>query len=105
MRLDVYVNYRGNCEEAFRFYERHLGGRITGIVRHREQPNPSLAADWQDKVIHARIEITLREPLRDAARCVRHVLDASPSTGIHVIGSGAVRRPPPGEHSCHSWFC
>ena len=27
MRLDVYVNYRGACEEAFRFYERHLGGR------------------------------------------------------------------------------
>ena len=33
MRLDVYVNYRGTCEEAFRFYEEHLGGTITGIVR------------------------------------------------------------------------
>jgi PhnB protein len=45
MRLDVYVNYRGTCEQAFRFYEQHPGGRITGIVRHGEQPNPSLAAD------------------------------------------------------------
>jgi PhnB protein len=57
MRLDIYVNYRGNCEQAFRFYEQHLGGRITEIVRHREQPNPSLAADWQEKVLHGRIEI------------------------------------------------
>ena len=57
MRLDIYVNYRGNCEQAFRFYEQHLGGRITGIVRHRERPNPSLAADWHEKVLHARIEI------------------------------------------------
>lgn len=57
MRLDVYVNYRGTCEQAFRFYEQHLGGRITGIVRHGEQPNPALAADWKDKVLHARIEI------------------------------------------------
>ena len=57
MRLDVYVNYRGNCEQAFRFYEQHLGGRITGIVRHRDQPNPRLKADWQEKVLHARIEI------------------------------------------------
>ena len=57
MRLDIYVNYRGNCEQAFRFYEQHLGGRITGIVRHREQPNPRLTADWQEKVLHARIEI------------------------------------------------
>ena len=57
MRLDIYVNYRGNCEQAFRFYEQHLGGRITGMVRHGEQPNPSIPADWQDKVLHARIEI------------------------------------------------
>lgn len=57
MRLDIYVNFRGSCEEAFRFYERELAGRITGLVRHREQPNPSLSPDWGDKVLHARIEI------------------------------------------------
>ena len=57
MRLDVYVNYHGDCEQAFRFYEQHLGGRITGIVRHGQQPNPHVPADWKDKVLHARIEI------------------------------------------------
>lgn len=57
MRLDVYVNYRGNCEEAFRFYEQHLAGKITGITLHREQPNPALPAAWMEKVLHARIEI------------------------------------------------
>jgi PhnB protein len=57
MRLDVYVNYRGVCEEAFGFYARHLGGRITGLVRHGEQPNPASPAEWKDKVLHARIEI------------------------------------------------
>ena len=57
MRLDIYLNYRGTCEEAFRFYEQHLGGRITGIVRHAEQPNPNIPSDWKDKVLHARIEI------------------------------------------------
>ena len=57
MQLDVYVNYHGTCEEAFRFYEQHLGGRITGIVRHGQQPNPNVTADWHEKVLHARIEI------------------------------------------------
>lgn len=57
MQLDVYLNYRGNCEPAFRFYEQHLGGKITGLVRHGEQPNPSIPADWKEKVLHARIEI------------------------------------------------
>src|SRR5688500_19362914 len=57
MKLDVYLNYRGNCEQAFRFYEQHLGGRITGMVRHGEQPNPGVAAEWKENILHARIEI------------------------------------------------
>ena len=57
MKLDIYVNYRGNCEQAFRFYEQQLGGRITGMVRHGEQPNPGIPADWKEKVLHARMEI------------------------------------------------
>ena len=57
MQLDIYVNYRGTCEEAFRFYEQQLGGRTTRLVRHGEQPSPNIPADWKDKVLHARIEI------------------------------------------------
>jgi PhnB protein len=57
MRLDIYVNYRGTCEEAFRYYEQHLGGRLDGLVRHNEQPNPGLPADWGEKIVHGRIEI------------------------------------------------
>jgi PhnB protein len=57
MRLDTYVNYRGTCEEAFRYYEQHLAGKITEISRHAEQPNPAIPADWQQKILHARIRI------------------------------------------------
>lgn len=57
MKLDVYVNYRGTCEQAFRFYEQQLGGTITGMVRHGEQPNPRTPADWKEKILHARIEV------------------------------------------------
>jgi PhnB protein len=59
MRLDVYVNYRGTCEEAFRFYEQQLGGAIIEIARHKDQPqpNPNIPADWKEKVLHAQIRI------------------------------------------------
>ena len=58
MRLDIYLNYAGNCEEAFRFYEDQLGGRMTGLTRHGEQPDSSkLPADWPGKVLHARLEL------------------------------------------------
>jgi PhnB protein len=58
MQLDIYLNYAGNCEEAFRFYEDQVGGRITSIARHGEQPGSSdLPAEWTGKILHARIEI------------------------------------------------
>jgi PhnB protein len=57
MKLDIYVNYRGTCEDAFHFYEQHLGGKITRLVRHSEQPSPNIPAEWKNKVLHAQIEI------------------------------------------------
>jgi PhnB protein len=57
MRLDIYVNYRGTCEEAFRFYEQRLGGKITLLARHRDQPGSGVPPDWRDKILHARIQI------------------------------------------------
>ena len=57
MKLDIYLNYPGNCEQAFRFYEQHLGGRITMLSRHAEAPQSAVPSDWKNKVLHARIEI------------------------------------------------
>lgn len=58
MDLAVYVNYPGNCEEAFRFYERHLGAKLDAAIRrHGDMPNPNIPADWGQKVVHARLEI------------------------------------------------
>jgi PhnB protein len=58
MKLDIYLNYPGNCEQAFRFYEQHLGGRITSMARHGEVPNQgNLPANWEKAILHARIEI------------------------------------------------
>lgn len=39
MKLHTYLNYGGNCEQAFRFYERHLGGHITMMMTRAEVPD------------------------------------------------------------------
>jgi PhnB protein len=58
VKLYTYLNYGGNCAQAFRFYEEHLGGHITMMTRHGEQPNPvGVPAEWKDAVLHARIEL------------------------------------------------
>lgn len=58
MRLHTYLNYGGNCADAFRFYEQHLGGRITMMMKHGEAPGPSqVPPEWRDAVLHARMTI------------------------------------------------
>lgn len=58
MKLNAYLNFGGNCAEAFRFYEKHLGGKIGMMMTHEQAPQPSkLGPDWKHKVLHARITI------------------------------------------------
>ena len=57
MQLHTYLNYGGNCEEAFKFYEEHLGGTITMLMRHGEQPGGQSAPGWAGKVLHARMKL------------------------------------------------
>jgi PhnB protein len=58
MKLLTYLNYGGNCKEAFLFYEKHLGGKITMMMTHGEMPDPSsVLPEWKDKILHARIEL------------------------------------------------
>jgi PhnB protein len=58
MRLTTYLNYAGNCAEAFHFYEEHLGGKIVMIMTHGQMPNPgNVDPDWKDKVLHASINL------------------------------------------------
>ena len=58
MRLNTYLNYGGNCAEAFRFYEEHLGARIGMMMRHGEMPDPSkVQPEMKDSILHAQITI------------------------------------------------
>ena len=55
MKLYTHLNFGGNCAEAFRFYEAHLGGRITMMMRQAEMPGgPQGDAE---AVAHARLEL------------------------------------------------
>lgn len=58
MKLNTYVNYKGNCREAFEFYEKHLGGKITMISTFSDMPDKSnIPPKWENKILHAQIEI------------------------------------------------
>jgi PhnB protein len=58
MKLLTYVNYGGNCRQAFEFYAEHLGGTITMMMKHGDGPDAArLPAERHDSVLHARMEL------------------------------------------------
>ena len=58
MKMHTYVNFAGNCAEAFRFYEKHLGGTIGMMMTHGQAPDQSnVNPEWKDAVLHARVSL------------------------------------------------
>ena len=58
MKLYTYLNYGGNCRQAFEFYAEHLGGRIEMLMTHGEMPGPSqVPPERRNDVLHARMAI------------------------------------------------
>jgi PhnB protein len=55
MKLYPQLNFGGNCQEAFRFYEKHLGGKITMMMTQSQAPNAPKGAS--NAIIHARMNI------------------------------------------------
>ncbi len=58
MEVNPYLNFNGNCEEAFKFYEKHLGGKIETIHTFAGSPMESqLPPEWRNKVMHIRMKV------------------------------------------------
>src|SRR5215472_6716775 len=52
MKMNTYVNFRGNCTEAFRYYEKHLGAKIGMMMTHGQVPDQTgVNPDWKDAVL------------------------------------------------------
>lgn len=58
MKLYTQLNFGGNCAEAFRFYEKHLGGRITMMMKQSEAPEAPGASEGDgEAIVHARMDL------------------------------------------------
>jgi len=58
MEINPYLSFRGDCEAAFRFYERCLGGELGPIFHYGGTPLArDVPADWSDKVMHGSLRL------------------------------------------------
>lgn len=58
MQLHTYLNFNGQCEEAFRFYASTLGGEVQVLMTHADSPMAKdTAPEWLGKILHGRVLI------------------------------------------------
>ena len=55
--LDPYLNFNGDCAEAFRFYAELLGGEIGMMSTYGDIPGEEQPAELKDRVMHVRMTV------------------------------------------------
>jgi PhnB protein len=78
MTLNTYINFNGTCEEALRYYEKHLGAKTQGLMKWSQMPDAdkNTPPGMADKVLHVRFaladtflmaaDVPNAEPMRSA---------------------------------------
>lgn len=60
--VNIYLNFNGNCEEAFNFYRSVLGGEFSYVGRFGEMPRqeglPPMPAEMNDKIMHIGLPVS-----------------------------------------------
>ena len=58
MRLSPYVNFNGQCAEAFKFYEKVMGGKITFQMTWGEMPSADqFPPDSHKLIMHSTLSV------------------------------------------------
>jgi len=54
MQLNPYLIFAGQCEAAFKFYEKSLGGKSSMMMTYGESPmSEQVPPEWRGKIMHS----------------------------------------------------
>lgn len=69
MKVQPYVFFDGNCDEALEFYKRALGAKVTALMRWKEAPDQSMVTPGsENKVMHSSFQVGETEILASDGR-------------------------------------
>ena len=58
MKVSTTLHFNGQCEAAFKSYERQLGAKIEFMLKWGESPAGGEAPpEWREKILHARLTL------------------------------------------------
>lgn len=102
MKLNPYLTFTGSCEEAFRFYEKVLGGKIEAMMTAVGTPmEKQVPPEWRNKIMHARMTVggtvlmgsdappDRAEPMKGVAICLNLDETAEAERVFHALSEQA----------------
>jgi PhnB protein len=58
VQMNPYLSFKGDCEAAFKLYERCLGGQLGPLFRYAGTPlADQVPRDWSDKIMHGSLTV------------------------------------------------
>jgi|SRR6185437_7392448 len=58
MKMNIHLNFQGNCAEAFAFYKKVFGAEKAFTMKYSDAPEGSpVPPDWNDKIMHTSIPL------------------------------------------------
>jgi PhnB protein len=84
MHLTSYLNFDGKCEEAFKFYENCLNGKITQLVTFDSMGPGHVPEGWGHKLMHAQMTVGSQELMGSDAPPDRFERQQGFSMSVHV---------------------
>jgi len=58
MGLNAYLSFNGQCDAAFKLYEKCLGGKITFQTTYGEAPgHEQMPPEWRNRVMHVTLKV------------------------------------------------
>jgi PhnB protein len=57
VQVAPYVNFSGNCREAFEFYKDVLNAELPMMLTHHDMPMEGIPEEWKDKIVHAHLQV------------------------------------------------
>ena len=58
--VNIYLNFKGNCEDAFNFYKSVLGGDFSFVGRYKDMPPQkdfSISEEEKNKIMHISLPV------------------------------------------------
>jgi PhnB protein len=96
MKVQPYLFFGGNCEEAIGFYSKVLGAEVTMLMRYRESPDPPppgmVAPGSEDKILHASLRVGPMELMASDGDCGGKANFAGVSLALSVASEAEADR-------------